>query len=238
MARRPRGPDDGSPPIPPAIRTPRTTRSLAAALTEGSPGPSLRPHPAGPGPDAPTSARMSRIAVEGGVEAERTPRSTRAAGTASRGRGRPGPAPTNPRTASANASPAVAPVIVEDVDDGEEQRAADERPRGSEVARPGGRGEAAEQQLLADRRDDRAGDEVEGEPDRLARRGQRAVRRTREELRQDRPRRNAVTMMTGTAHSAPRQVVRARGSPSRAHAHLRPSYSAPVSTTSSRMSAT
>ena len=43
---------------------------------------------------------------------------------------------------------------VEDVDDGEEQGAPDERRSLTEVAQPGGQGEAPEERLLADGRDD------------------------------------------------------------------------------------
>ena len=143
----------------------------------------------------------------------------------------------NPMTARPRASPAVGAGDRQDVDDREEQGAPDERPPRSQVARPGRRREAAEQDLLADRRDDRAGQQVEERSPVVSPVGGSGLTGWTGSNAPRMAATGSVTTMTGRAHSAPPTQVatgparRTGGCPSAPRSARR------VSTTSRRMSA-
>ena len=74
-----------------------------------------------------------------------------------------------PTSASPNASPAVAPPIVRTWAKAKNSAPTMRPRRGPDAAHPGRRGEAAEQDLLAERRHERAGHERQDEADRRRR---------------------------------------------------------------------
>ena len=129
-----------------------------------------------------TSARISRMRVERRVQAERRP-------------DRPVPDEQPPerqgdRHARREADdrqprrlPEGAPGDADDVRQREDQRGADDPPPDAERADPRRRGQAAEQHLLAEGRDDRPGEQLQGEAGVLAGRRQRAVGRHPEQRR-------------------------------------------------------
>ena len=155
--RPPRGsappsPDDGSPPIPPAIRTRGHDGGYGATLTGRSPAahPRITARPPAPpgrrgqlGEDDQDRVVRRRAARSG-------PTASRSGRTASRARTRRARAPRRRRTP---ATPPREPVAADEehVGEDEDDRRPDDRRARPDRPPPGGQGEAAEQELLGDR---------------------------------------------------------------------------------------
>ena len=164
------GPDNGSPPISPAIRIREHDEAYAAPLTAGSTAtsPHLAPARVVRGPRARLAEprrgdqRDDLDRVEGRVQADR--RVDGPAGEEHPAEGDPDGQQDDERVERALGAGLERGVEQgDDVRDGEEDRAADDRRARALGPRPGGRREPAEEQLLADGRDDRRRDQVEDE---------------------------------------------------------------------------
>ena len=240
-ARRPRGPDDGSPPISPAVRTrehpePRDSPYRGSPAASPATCDARRPAPTGRARAAARNASTTWMPLNAAWSPIDGVQRAAARGTPSRARSPTGSSATNENSARC------APIANEASNRVRTWAIAkNTAPRTiagarTERAGPGGRREAAEEQLLADRRDDRRRDEVEQQPaeDRPSR--QRA-RRALEERPEDGGQHDRHDEDREREHGPDEQVAdaprrRAAGRPSRAQ------LSAPGPTTSSRTTTT